>query len=98
MAELNEEILKLNTEVILLKSTISDLRKTSDKALLNAQRKQTFAEMRNEITKTNALKRAATEKQELDKTFAKKKFLLRKKICYSGKIFSSVHLFLFLFL
>ena len=98
MAELNEEILKLNTEVILLKSTISDLRKTSDKALLNAQRKQTFAEMRNEITKTNALKRAATEKQELGKTFAKKKFLLGKKICYSGKIFSSVHLFLFLFL
>ena len=97
MAKLNEEILKLNTEVMLLKSTISDLRKTSGKALLHAQRKQTFAEMRNEITKTNALKRAATEKQELDKTFAKKKFLLRKKICYSGKIFSSVHLFLFLF-
>ena len=39
--------------------------------------------MRNEITKANALKRAATEKQEeLDKALAKKKFLLRKKICY----------------
>ena len=39
--------------------------------------------MRNEITKANALKRAATEKQkELDKTLAKKRFLLRKKICY----------------
>ena len=40
--------------------------------------------MRNEVTKANALKRAATEKQEgLDKTLEKKrKFLLRKKIRY----------------
>ena len=47
VAELNEEISKLNTEATLLKSTISDLQKRSDKALLDAQKKQTFAEMRN---------------------------------------------------
>ena len=83
VAELNEEISKLNTEAMLLKSTISDLQKNSDKALLDAQKKKTFAEMRNEIPKANALKRAVTEKQEeLDKALAKKKFLLRKKICY----------------
>ena len=42
--------------------------------------KKTFAEMRNEITKTNALKREATEKQEeLDKTLAKKKVFIEKK-------------------
>ena len=83
VAELNEEISKLNIEATLAKSTISHLQKSSDKALLDAQKKQTFAEMRNEITKANALKRAATEKQdELEKTFAKKKFLLRKKIRY----------------
>ena len=75
MTELNEEISKLNAEATLLKSTISDLQKSLDKALLDAQKKQTFAEMRNEITKANALKRAATEKQEeLDKTLAKKRF------------------------
>ena len=84
VVELNEEISKLNTDATLLKSTISDLQKSSDKALLNAQKKnKTFAEMRNEITKASALKRAATEKQEeLDKTLAKKKFLLRKKFRY----------------
>ena len=36
--------------------------------------------MRNEITKANALKRAAAKKQkEWDKIIAKKKVLLRKK-------------------
>ena len=43
---------------------------------MDAQKKQTFAEMRNEIMKANALKRTATEKQEeeLDKTLVKKSF------------------------
>ena len=40
LAELNEEISKLNTETALLKLAISDLQKTSDKALLNGQKKQ----------------------------------------------------------
>ena len=40
LAELNEEISKLNTETTLLKLAISDLGKTSDKALLNGQKKQ----------------------------------------------------------
>ena len=45
------------------------------------RKNKTFAEMRNEITKANALKRAATEKQEeLDKTLAKnKKIFIEKK-------------------
>ena len=75
LVDLDEQISKLNNEATLLKSTISDPQKSSDKALLNAQKKQTFAEMRNEIMKANALKRVATEKQEeLDKTLAKKSF------------------------
>ena len=75
VVELNEGISKLNTSTTLLKSTISDFQKSSDKALLDAQKKQTFGEMRNEITKASALKRVATEKQEeLDKTLAKKSF------------------------
>ena len=75
LVDLDEEISKLNNEATLLKSTISDPQKSSDKALLNAQKKQTFAEMRNEIMKANALKRVATEKQEeLDKTLTKKSF------------------------
>ena len=53
MAELNEEILKLNTEATLLKLTISDLQKSSDKILLDTQKKQTFVETRNEITKAS---------------------------------------------
>ena len=80
LAELNEDILKLNTKAMLFKSTISDLLKSSDKALLDAEKKETLAEMRNEVTKTNALKRAATKKQEeLDKTLAKKKVFIEEK-------------------
>ena len=39
------------------------------------RKKQTLAEIRNEVTKANALKRAFTEKQEkLDKILTKKVF------------------------
>ena len=80
LGELNEEISKLNTEATLLKSPISDIEKSSDKALLDAQKKKTLTEMRNEVTKANALKKAATNKQEeLDKTLAKKKVFIDKK-------------------
>ena len=51
LAELNDKILKLNTKAMLFKSTISDLQKSSDKALLDAQKKETLAEMRNEVTR-----------------------------------------------
>ena len=68
---------------MLFKSTISDLQKSSGKTLLDAQKKKTFAEMRNEITKVNALKRAATEKhEELDKTLAKKTCFIEKKYLF----------------
>ena len=40
VAELNEKILKLNTEAMLLKSTISDIQKSPEKALLDAQKKK----------------------------------------------------------
>ena len=70
----------LNTKTTLLKLTISDLQKSSDKALLDAQEKQTLAEMRNEVMKASTLKTAATEKEEeLDKTFSKKKVFIEKK-------------------
>ena len=36
LAELHEEILKLNTEAMLVKSTISGLQNSSDKAVLDA--------------------------------------------------------------
>ena len=55
--------MKLNTETALLKSTTTDLQKRSDKLLLDAQKKQTLPEMRNEVTKANTLKSAASKKQ-----------------------------------
>ena len=76
---MNEEFLKLNAKTTLLKSTILDLQKYSVKLFLDAQKK-TLAEMRNEVTKANALKRVATEKQEeLGKTLAKKEVFIGKK-------------------
>ena len=59
-------------------------------------RKNSFAEIRNEIAKDNAPKIAATEKQEeLDKDFAKIKVFIEKRFVISDKIFSSVSLTLF---
>ena len=97
LAELNEEISELNTEAILLNLAISGPQKSLDIALLDAQKKQTLDEMRNEVMKANALKRAASEKQEeLDKTLAKKKFYREKRFMISNEIFSSVnHFFCF---
>ena len=44
------------------------------------RKSKTFAEMRNEIMKANALKRAATEKQEeLGKILAKTKVFIENK-------------------
>ena len=51
LVELKEEISKLNTEVTLLKLIISVLQKSSDKTFLNAHKKQTLPETRNEVTK-----------------------------------------------
>ena len=81
-AELNEEILKLNTKATLLKLTIQTFKKVQTRHCW-MHRKNSFSEMRNEIMKANALKRAATEKEEeLDKTLAKIKVFIEKKIRY----------------
>ena len=76
-----------------------DIFRSSNQSRQGCPEKTNFAEMRNEVTKANALKRAATEKQEeLDKTLAKKEsFYWEKKFVISDKILSSVNLFLFLF-
>ena len=57
-----------------------DIFRSSKKSRQGCPEKTNFAEMRNEVTKANALKRAATEKQEgLDKTLEKKKKVFIEK-------------------
>ena len=86
LTELHEEILTELTELHARGNTaqVNNFRpsKRLGKGLLDAHKKTNFSKMRNEIKKANALKGAATEKQEeLNKTLAKK-FLSRKKIRY----------------
>lgn len=45
LAELNEKISKLNIDATLLTSTLSNLKKTSDKTLLDARKQKLFAEI-----------------------------------------------------
>ena len=55
------------------------LSKKFRQGIVGCSEKKTFAGMRNEIMKANALKRAVTEKQgELDKALAKKSFFEKK--------------------
>ena len=73
VAELNEEISKLTPRQRCSNRQFQTFKKVQTRHCWML-RKNKLAEMRNEVTKANALKRAATEKQEeFDRTLAKKK-------------------------
>ena len=80
LEELSKDIRKLDQKKDLLESTIADLKKDSDEYSMKAENQTNIKDMKQSITKSNALKRAATEKQEeLDKCLKEKKILLDKK-------------------
>ena len=59
-----------------LQDTINSLKTSADEYAFEAEEKPTIAEINDLISKSNALKHAATEKQSLLDSFVKKKRLL----------------------
>ena len=78
MKQINDDIDDANRNIRQLQDTNS-FKTSSDEYALETERKSTIAEIKNLISKTNALKRTATEKQNLLDSFVKKKRLLIEK-------------------
>ena len=99
LAELNEEILKINTKAMLLKSTISELWKSIDKAFLDAQKKTNLLKGEMKLRRPLHWKEKPLGNSKIwTNPMPKRKVLLReKRFITSDKIFSSVNLFLLLF-
>ena len=80
LVSINESIVTLNQKKCLLESTITDLKKDSDEYAFKAEKETKLTLVKNLISKSNALKRAASEKQEeLDECLKKKKQLIEMK-------------------
>ena len=81
LESINNEILALNQKKDLLENTIAELKKDSDEMAFEAE-KQSKLEF---LSKSNALKRAATEKQvELDACLKEWERLLKEKSNYDS--------------
>ena len=78
---INEQVKGANNmQIGVLESTITQLKADADKLAFEAQKKAAFLEVKATLSKLNALKRAASEKQDsLNDFVAKKKVLLEKK-------------------
>ena len=77
---LSSEISSLEKKKILLETTINDLRKESDKLGFEAEKASKLDLLKLLVTKSNALKRAANDKQlELEECIEKKRQLLEAK-------------------
>ena len=82
LESLNESIRTLHQKKNLLESTIEDLKKASDEYACKAEDGTMLTSVKQLITKSNALKRAAPEKQvelELDQCLKETKELMDKK-------------------
>ena len=62
-----------------LQGTINSLETTADEYAFEDEEKSTIAEIKNLLSKSNALKRAATEKQNLLDSYVRKRRLLIEK-------------------
>ncbi|XP_065665582.1 uncharacterized protein LOC136087006 [Hydra vulgaris] len=75
-----EDIEIVNTEIRQALSMIENLKKSSDEIGFRAEKRIALDDIKADISKSNALKRAAFEKQEsLEKLYVKKKNLVKKK-------------------
>ena len=80
LESLNESIRTLHQKKNLLESTIEDLKKASDEYAFKAEDGTKLTSVKQLITKSKALKRAASEKQvELDQCLKETKKLMDKK-------------------
>ena len=80
LKEITADIVSTNERASLLESTILKLKQDADTFGYEAEKKHSLSEMKSVLAKSNALKRAADEKQEeLIEVNKRKKFLLEKK-------------------
>ena len=76
----NEEITSINQNIKQLQETIHSMKMTADEYAIKAEQAQNFKETKNLISKCNALKRGASEKQtHLDGLLIKKQALIKSK-------------------
>ena len=79
MKQINDDIDDANRNIRQLQDMINSLKTSTDEHAFEAEEKSTVAEIKNLLFKSNALKRAATEKQNLVDSFVKKRCLLIEK-------------------
>ena len=79
MKQINDDTDDANRNIRPLQDTINSLKTSAGEYAFEAEEKSTIAEINELISKSNALKRAATEKQSLLDSFVKKKYLLIEK-------------------
>ena len=74
--QINDDIEDANRNIRQLQDMINSLKTSADEYAFETEEKSTVAEIKDLISKLNALKRAATEKQNLLDSFVKKRCLL----------------------
>ena len=79
MKQVNDDIDDAIRNIRQLQDAIKSLNTFANEYAFEAEEKSTIAEIKNLISKSNALKRAATEKQNLPDSFVKKRHLLIEK-------------------
>ena len=79
MKQINDDIDDANRNIRQLQDTINSLKTSADEYAFETEEKSTVAEIKYLISKLNALKRAATEKQNLLDSFVKERCLLMEE-------------------
>ena len=79
MKQINHDIDDANRNIRPLQDTINSIKTYADEYAFEVEEQSTIAEIKDLISKSNALNRAATEKQSLLDSFVKKKRLLIEK-------------------
>jgi long-subunit acyl-CoA synthetase (AMP-forming) len=80
MKQINEDIDDANRNITQLQETINSFQTSTDEYAFEAEEKSSVAEIKSLISKSNALKCAATEKQSLLDSLSKKiRLLIEKK-------------------
>ena len=79
MKQINHDIDDANRNIRPLQDTINSIKTYADEYAFEVEEQSTIAEIKDLISKSNALNSAATEKQSLLDSFVKKKRLLIEK-------------------
>ena len=71
MKQINDDIDDANRNIRQLQDTINSLKTSADEYASEVEEKSTIAETKDLVSKSNALKRVATQKQNLLDSFVK---------------------------